>query len=231
METTERELAEERDDASEWLLADEAGGSGEPELRSGESELAELAQPEVDDLAWYCVQTRPKSEHIARASLLQFGDVEVYCPRLRYHKTTRRGKVWFTEALFPGYLFARFDLGSRLRAVSHANAVSKLLNFGDRYATLRPEIIEQIKLEMVGEELLTIESHDPIEVGEETEIATGPLRGLRGIVTRLLSGGERVRILMEMFGDLKEVEMRADALIATRGPKDTLAAPQRSILS
>ena len=111
METTERELAEEREDASEWLLADEAGGSGEPELRSGESELAELAQPEADDLAWYCVQTRPKSEHIARASLLQFGDVEVYCPRLRYHKTTRRGKVWFTEALFPCYLFARFDLG------------------------------------------------------------------------------------------------------------------------
>ena len=224
MEKTGIEGTEKQEDPNEWLLSEEHHGGGV-------HQSVEDAQPESDDVAWYCVQTKPKSEHIARASLLQFGDVEVYCPRIRYHKTTRRGKVWFTEALFPGYLFARFDLASRLRAVSHANAVSRLLNFGSEYATLRPEVIAQIKLEMIGEELLTIESVDPIAVGEETEVASGPLRGLRGIVTQLLSGGERVRILMEMFGDLKEVELRSDALIATRSPKDSLAAPQRSIIS
>lgn len=212
---------------SEWLVADE---DGDPEL-CGAIEKARQGTVDQEDEGreWHCVQTKPKSEHIARASLLQFGDVEVYCPRIRYHKTTRRGKVWFTEALFPGYLFARFNLEQRLRAVRHANAVSKLLQFGGEYATLRPSVIAQIKHEMSGEELWTIESHESLTLGDETEIAHGPLRGLKGIVTGLLSGGERVRILMEMFGDMKEVDVAVDALIATRGPKDTLASQRRSM--
>ena len=211
---------------SEWLVAEE---ESDPELCGAvEKARQSTVDPEDESREWHCVQTKPKSEHIARASLLQFGDVEVYCPRIRYHKTTRRGKVWFTEALFPGYLFARFDLEQRLGAVRHANAVSRLLQFGGEYATLRPSVIAQIKHEMSGEELWTIESHEALTVGEETEVAHGPLRGLKGIVTGLLNGGERVRILMEMFGDMKEVEVAVDALIATRGPKDTLASQGRS---
>ena len=221
MESKMREDEARPEDPSEWLVADEpCDGELSEAIERARQEGVEVDE---DPRIWHCVQTKPKSEHIARASLLQFGDVEVYCPRIRYQKTTRRGKVWFTEALFPGYLFARFEPESRLRAVAHANAVSRLLQFGGDYATLRPEVIAQIRHEMSGEELWTIENHDSVSVGEETEVANGPLRGLKGIVTALLSGGDRVRILMEMFGDLKEVEVPVDALIATRGAKETLS--------
>ena len=85
-------------------------------------------QPELEEGAskWYCVQTRPKSEHIAAAGLVRFEGVEVYCPRIRFQKVTKRGKVWFREALFPNYIFARFAVEQHLRLVGSSQAVVRL---------------------------------------------------------------------------------------------------------
>ena len=106
---------------------------------------------------WYAVQTRAKSEHIAAAGLAQLGEVEVYCPRLRFQRPTPRGNVWFTEALFPGYIFARFAADDYLRAVGYGNAVSRLLQFGEDYAVLPDAVIERIRTEMGGEDLCEVE--------------------------------------------------------------------------
>jgi transcriptional antiterminator RfaH len=162
---------------------------------------------------WYCVKTRPKAEHIARASLVQMEEVEAYCPRIRFQRSTARGKVWFTEALFPGYLFARFIAERHLRFVSHANGVTNLLKFGGHYATLPSEIIDSIQKEMEGEEVRQV-ALPPPAIGSEVEVASGPFRGMDGIVTNLLHGGERVKILIQMFGELNEVEIRRDRLVS-----------------
>ena len=94
---------------------------------------------------WYCVQTRPKSEHIACAGLARFDGVEAYCPRIRYQKVTRRGKVWFREALFPNYLFAKFDLDLNLRAVRASQAVVRVVGFGDLLGEVPEAVIASIR--------------------------------------------------------------------------------------
>ena len=73
---------------------------------------AESPSPREDHAvpAWYCLRTQTKREHLAAASLRQVEGIEVVCPRLRYKKVTRRGKIWWVEPLFPGYLLARFAL-------------------------------------------------------------------------------------------------------------------------
>ena len=73
---------------------------------------------------WYCVKTQTKREHIAAEHLRTLEEVEVFCPRLRYRKATRRGKIWWVEALFPGYLLARFDLVANERAVTYTQGVA-----------------------------------------------------------------------------------------------------------
>ena len=93
---------------------------------------------------WYCVQTRPKSEHIAAAGLARFDGVEAYCPRIRYQKVTRRGKVWFREALFPNYIFARFDAEESLRAVSSSQAVVRVVGFGDVLGEVPAAVLDAI---------------------------------------------------------------------------------------
>src|SRR2546428_12975747 len=73
--------------------------------------------------AWFCLRAQPKHEHIAAAHLKTEPDIEVYLPRIRFKRSTRQGPVWFTEALFPNYLFARFDLAACLRKVHHARGL------------------------------------------------------------------------------------------------------------
>ena len=45
--------------------------------------------------AWFCVRSQPKREHIAAAHLRNLVEVEVFCPRLRIRKATRRGGCYF----------------------------------------------------------------------------------------------------------------------------------------
>ena len=82
--------------------------------------------------AWYCLKTQTKREAIAAAHLRELEGVEVFCPMLRYRKATRRGKVWWVEALFPGYLLARFRLSTDERAVMYSQGVRGLVRFGER---------------------------------------------------------------------------------------------------
>src|SRR5260370_42339360 len=80
--------------------------------------------------ASFCVRTQPKHEHIAAAHLRNEGGIEVYLPRIRFKRSTRQGPVWFTEALFPNYLFARFALKAALRLVQHARGGPGVGHFG-----------------------------------------------------------------------------------------------------
>ena len=90
----------------------------------------------MEDLAWYCLRTQTKRENLAAAALREMGGIEVLSPRLRYKKATRRGKVWWVEALFPGYILARFSLSEQERAVSYAKGVSRILRFGGSAPTV-----------------------------------------------------------------------------------------------
>jgi transcriptional antiterminator RfaH len=53
--------------------------------------------------------------------------------------------VWFTEALFPNYLFVRFDLAAGLRRVCHARGVRGVVHFGDRWPIVPEAILEELR--------------------------------------------------------------------------------------
>src|ERR1035441_3647403 len=70
---------------------------------------------------WFCLRTQSKHEHIAAVHLRKMDGVGVFLPRIRFQRNTRQGLAWVTEALFPGYLFARFDWHDSLRQVQAAH--------------------------------------------------------------------------------------------------------------
>ena len=49
---------------------------------------------------------------------------------------TNRGPVWFVEAMFPGYLLAKFVYSEQHRAVEASHGIRGIVHFGDRLATL-----------------------------------------------------------------------------------------------
>ena len=94
---------------------------------------------------WFCLRSQPKHEHIAAAHLRQLAGVEVFLPRIRFKRATVRGAVWTTEALFPGYLFARFDWQTSLRLVQHSRGVRGVVHFGERWPAIPEEIIRELQ--------------------------------------------------------------------------------------
>jgi transcriptional antiterminator RfaH len=178
------------------------------------NQLSTDRNSEGKEPSWYCVHTKSKSEHIAAAHLSQLSEeLEVFSPRLRYLKKTARGKIWFTEALFPGYVFAHFALANWLRAVNHTNAVLRVVSFGGHHPYVPDEIIEVWRAKVDDDAVITV--HEQLEEGDEIEIVEGPFRGLKTIITKVLPAKERVRILLEMLGKEREIELAVDTIRRT----------------
>jgi transcriptional antiterminator RfaH len=164
--------------------------------------------------AWYCLRSKTKSEHLAAAQLAVLPDVEVFCPRLRFRRNTRRGRVWFIEALFPGYFFARFNARVLSRTVIHSPGVTGMVTFGDQCIPIPDQDIEVLKTLM--DEKGIREISDSLQEVSETEVVAGPFRGLQVVVTKVLSARERVRILLEFLGGWREVEVDAAHLASPK---------------
>jgi transcriptional antiterminator RfaH len=166
--------------------------------------------------AWYCVRARPRTEHLVTARLAALPNVEACCPRIRYRKPTRRGPVWFSEALFPGYVFARFVLRRRMRSVCHTLDVRGLLRFGTAIAILPDAVIADLRRHLGDGDTAVVDT--PIAPGEEAHVNTGPFAGLTALVTRVLPARERVRILITFLGRETEAEVPMQALTRPRRP-------------
>lgn len=157
-----------------------------------------------DEISWYCLKSRPKHEGLAAAHLRQMHGVEVFCPRLRFKRPTVRGARWFEEAMFPGYLFARFNFVERHKEVGYAMGVSGILRFGGRYAAVSEDIVATLRNHTNDTQVAVIEP--TIREGDSVTIVAGAMTGIVGIVTHFLSGRERVRVLLDFLGR----EMHAD---------------------
>lgn len=171
---------------------------------------------------WYCIHTKPKCEHLAAAVLRsQFG-IDTYCPRIRFQRSTPRGKVWFVEALFPSYFFGRFDLQESLRAVKSANHVIRVVEFGGNFVTIADRAIQEIREEMQHTDIREVKPS--LHVGDRVELTEGPMRGFKGIIEAMLEGKDRVRILLEFLGRQNIVEIAADQLLNDVQPRAVIGA-------
>src|SRR5207248_661984 len=155
------------------------------------------SQPQLlptDRPFWFCLRAQTKREHFAAIALRKQYQITCFAPRLRMRKLTRRGAVWFVEAMFPGYFFAQFDYVTERRRVEHAPGVRGLVQFGDRLATIDSTTIDALRHRMEADELVTLDPE--IKVGQAVQIAQGPLQGLGALVTLSLPPSQRVRVLL-----------------------------------
>src|SRR5579859_4441575 len=161
-----------------------------------------IAEPCTDctkseDSAWHCVRTQLKHEHIAAAHLKQIPGVEVCNPQLRLLRSTRQGRRWFLESLFPNYVFVRFALEAMWEKVSYAPGVNMVLRFGDQVPAIADSVIEELRRE-VAELDSKVLTDAPLQ-GDEVEIGSGAFAGMKGAVTRVLPGKQRAQILVEVM--------------------------------
>ena len=174
---------------------------------------------------WYCLRSQPKHEHIAAAHLRRMVDsIDVFCPRLRIKRRCRRGAVWFVEAMFPSYLFARYDPVASLHLVRSAPGVKSVLQFGPSTVTIRDEIIECLRAEFDQKDMHEVP--DAIQPGDEVTITSGPFNGLQASVLRFLPAVDRVQLLLEMLGRTTPVEVAREDVVTQKSTTQLLLSRQ-----
>jgi transcriptional antiterminator RfaH len=125
---------------------------------------------------------------------------------------TQRGPVWFVEAMFPGYLFAKFVYSTQHRAVESSHGIRGIVHFGDRLATLPENIVAALQSRVGEEEIVTLDCS--VKVGQSVEIIEGPFQGLEVVVTHLLPAKDRIRVLFEFLGRSMQMEISTAKVLA-----------------
>jgi transcriptional antiterminator RfaH len=170
---------------------------------------------------WFCVRTQTKREHIAAGHLRELEDIEVFCPRLRYRKATRRGKIWWVEPLFPGYILAKFDLMEMERAVTFCHGIRGMVRFGSEIPPVPDSFVETLRAEIRNrsdndDELFSVSP--TIEAGDEVEIAHGPLQGMQGTIISVTPAAERIKVLLDFLGQPQTVDVDLFSILLPRRP-------------
>jgi transcriptional antiterminator RfaH len=162
-------------------------------------------------MTWYCLRTRPKQEAKVAALLRKEIGLETVSPSIRFRRLRKGVPIWVTEALFPGYVFARFNYPKQHRHIRSISGVATIVLFGASPAEVPGDIIDELRVLSPSAKPLEI---DPVlEAGADVTVASGPLRGIRTLITRVLPARQRVAILLEILGAQREVEIESAHLL------------------
>jgi transcriptional antiterminator RfaH len=161
--------------------------------------------------SWYCLHTAPKQEKKVGLLLKRELGLRVFAPNVRFRRMRAGTAIWATEALFPGYLFARFSFSVHGRRIATVSGVTSIVSFGGVPAAVASSLIDGLESAVGETDLLQI---DPVLVpGNDVFITTGPLRGIRALVSRVIPARRRVAILLKMLGAYREIEIEQDRTV------------------
>jgi transcriptional antiterminator RfaH len=163
------------------------------------------ASPFPEGERWFCVRTKRLFEKIAASALRSEMGVDVFCPMIQFERARGSGKVRVTEALFPNYVFSRFDYAATHRRIRAARGVLKIVGFGGCPVPVDETIISSLREAVSEQETILLDTS--VDPGDEVQVIGGPFGGLKAVVTRVMPAKERVAILLELLGTVREVEV------------------------
>ncbi len=153
--------------------------------------------------AWYVINTKPKRE-LQAAKLFAEGGYTCYIPVYRQDKRI--------TPFFPGYGFLQFSFPDDYQTVRYTRGVKSVVGDGNGPIPIPDEAVDRIKAREVGG-LIELEKHgETPKVGDEIEVAEGPLKGLKGIFKREIGDKERVMILLSYVSYQGQLLIEKDKL-------------------
>jgi transcriptional antiterminator RfaH len=170
-----------------------------------------VRQDEATAIRWYCARTQPKKEHIAAGSIARRLGLEVFNPRLKLERATRRGVVRVIEPLFPCYIFVRCALSEYSDQIRYVTGVSSLVHFGVRIPAVPDDAVEELRQCFYSGEPMEVE--DSLQPGMEVVVSEGAFLGSTGVVVRVFPARQRVQILLDFLGRTTVAEVERRTLI------------------
>ena len=168
---------------------------------------------------WYLIHCKARKEQYAASMLEKSLDLTVYLPEW---KNTIRRKVQILP-LFPGYLFVQADLEKvPLSQVNTTPGVLRLVDFGGGPQPVPHHVIEGIAGRLNQIDQIYRPSFQPKDIVRFKNNA--PLKDLEMIFVGPMTSSQRVTVLLNFLGRLKEVHVDIASLEKVRTP----VSPARS---
>src|ERR1700722_19135379 len=179
-------------------------------LYCGQGNGNEIAQPaEYFAPQWYVAQTRSRHEKRVAQQMKGKG-IEYFLPLYETISKWKDRRVRLKLPLFAGYIFARFALSERLRALE-IPGVARLVGFGGTPVALPNRDMEAIRNGLSSSS--RAEPHPYLTVGRRVRITGGPFTGIEGVLDRKKNN---LRVVVSL--DLIERSIAVDVGVADIQP-------------
>jgi transcription antitermination factor NusG len=178
-------------------------------------------------LRWYALQVHCRKEQLT-ASQLETRDLECFLPTYKsLRKWSDRTKE-VQQALFPGYVFCRFDFGNRQPVITTAGVLQIVGN--------GPTPIADSEIEALQRAVASGLPGQPwpyMEVGERVRVTYGHLAGLEGILINF-KGKHRVVLSVTLLQRSVAMEMDLSWLVPVQEQRSqrvpaTVGCPVRAV--
>ncbi len=146
---------------------------------------------------WYVIHTKPGDEDRVKTNLNN-QDIETLLPLVETYQYCGGKMVQKIKPLFTNYLFAKLDLDLHYYKVKWTRGVNKILGSGNEPIPISEKIVQAIKERSGKDNLVKLE--DELKDGDLVQVTSGPLKSLRGVFQKMMSGKGRVRILLSLIG-------------------------------
>ena len=146
----------------------------------------------ADGRAWLVIYTKPRWEK-KRADQLTAKGFTVYCPTQRVKRRWSDRTKWIDQPLFSSHIFIHIE-PERRDAVYFTPGFVRFLFWNKRPAQVRETEIDTLKrwLNDFDHEAISIQ---PLAVGSQVSVKSGPLQGRDGIV--LEQRGTKLELYLE----------------------------------
>ena len=129
---------------------------------------------------WFALQTKPRSEKKI-AHLIRQKGYECFTPTYRQKRRWSDRTVEISLPLFPRYVFCRLNYSVIGKAISTPGVI-KIVGFGGKPAEIDVEEIDALRL--LAQSHLIREPWNYLPNGTPVNVETGPLTGVRGIISQ-----------------------------------------------
>lgn len=158
---------------------------------------------------WYALRTKSRKEDVVWKQILD-REVEVFYPRMKVNPVNPRSKK--VRPYFPGYMFVKLDLEKAGQtAFQWMPHTTGLVSFGGEPAVVPDNLIHAVRERV--EEIAAAGGivFDGLKPGDKVIIDHGPFEGYEAIFDTRLPGTERVRVLLELLNNRRQLPIEMDA--------------------
>jgi transcription antitermination factor NusG len=153
--------------------------------------------------SWYVLHSKPRKEEFLLGQLKAHG-FESYCPFV--HVVTVNPRARKMRPYFPGYVFLHVDLGqSKASSLQWMPGATGFVSFDGIPARVPDGLIPILRQRVDAIHAGGGELFHGLKPGDPVRIMEGPFRGYEAIFDARLPGSERVRVLLKLLQQRRQV--------------------------